>query len=214
MAFRCLRPLNPITLAIEKAKRPSLSESDAKGAAILAAWDSVYGIQRRFEAKWGVGQLQALADPGLRSRFARALIKFNKALDRGDPAEVEKRATILYRGWIALQDAAIEDGHKPVAADGVWMWRSEQGKAFAICRDDNSRLDCLSQLESCTAWTLDEIGRVLHYLVLADPMLGQIKDMFGGEVIQIVRGIEKQRKNRSNGSKSENEPFFDDEVPF
>ena len=206
--------MNPITLAIEKTQRPKLSESDAKGATILAAFDSVHGLQRRFEAKWGVGQLQALAAPGLRSRFARALARFNKALDRNDSGEVEKRATILYRGWIALQDAAIEDGHKPVAADGVWMWRSEQGKAFAICKDDNARLDCLSQVGSCTAWTLDEIGRVLHYLVLADPMLGQIKDMFGGEVIQIVRGIEKQRKNRSNGAKTENEPFFDDEVPF
>jgi hypothetical protein len=205
---------NPISLALDKSRRPALSEADARGATILAAWDSVHGLQCRLESKWGVGQLQALSPPDLRGKFARALARFNKALDRENPVEVEQRASALYRGWIALQDAALEAGHEAKVADQCWVWRSEEGKAFAICKDHDARLDALGHLDSCTVWTLDEIGRVLHYLVLADPMLGLIKDMFGGEVIQIVRGIEKQRKNRSNGAKTENEPFFDDEVPF
>ena len=207
--------MNPTSLALQNLLRPDVSESDAKGATILAAWDSVHSLQSRFEAKWGVGQLQALAAPALRGKFARALVRFNKALDSGEPIEIEKRAAVLYRGWIALQDSALEEGHTPKVADQCWVWRSENGKAFAICKDHAARIDALGYLESCTIWTLDEIGRILHYLVLADPMLGQIKEMFGGgEVISIVRGVEKQRKKGKKGAKSENEPFFDDDIPF
>ena len=205
---------NPVSLALNKLHRPSLSEADARGATILAAWDSVHGLQRRLESKWGVGQLQALSPPDLRGKFARALARFNKALDRDNPVEVEQRASALYRGWIALQDAALEAGHEAKVADQCWVWRSEEGKAFAICKDHDARLDALGHLDSCTVWTLDEIGRVLHYLVLADPMLGQIKEMFGGEVIEIVRGIQKQGRKPKNNGKAEEKPFFDDPVPF
>ncbi len=206
--------MNRLELALSGANRPDVSKADIAGNAMMGALQSVLAVQRRLEAKWGVGRLQSLAAPDLASKFARALARFERSMDRGDPDDVVARGSALHRGWIALQDSAIEDGHKPVAADGVWMWRSEQGKAFAICQDNNARLDCLSEVESCTAWTLDEIGRVLHYLVLADPMLGQIKEMFGGEIIEIVRGVEKQRKKSEKGSKSENEPFLDDDIPF
>lgn len=205
---------NPISLALNELHRPSVSEADARGATILAAWDSVHGLQRRLESKWGVGQLQALAAPALRGKFSRALVRFNKALDRDDPAEIEQRASALYRGWIALQDTALEAGHEAKVADQCWVWRSEEGKAFAICKDNDARVDALGYLESCTVWTLDEIGRVLHYLVLADPMLGQIKEMFGGEIIEIVRGVQKQGRKPKNNGKVEEKPFFDDPVPF
>jgi len=190
-----------------------MSAADQKSSTILSAFESVASIQRRMEGKWGVGRLQDLADPPLRAKFDRAVARFDKAMDKSDPNVIVARASALHRGWVALQDAALEAKYKPLDEKAVWAWRADNGKGYAIAKDHNSRIDALAELEDGTVWTLEEIGKILHYLTIADPLLGQIKEMFGGEVIQITKGIKKQRAPKKEAFKSD-KPEFDDEIPF
>ena len=179
----------------------------------LSAFQSVATVQRKAEALWGVGQLQDYADVELRGRFASALKKFETALDSGSADDVQRRAKVLVKGWLALEQFALEAGKRPGVPENVWVWRSEQNKAYAIAQDDNARLSALVNLPKCTVWTLDEIGRILHYLTQADPLLGRIKEMFGAEVIEVVRGIEKKPIPKKEKFQSD-KPEYDDDVPF
>lgn len=190
-----------------------MSAADQKSSTILSAFESVASIQRRMEGKWGVGRLQDLADPPLRAKFDRAVARFDKAMDKNDADDVVARASALHRGWVALQDAALEGKHEPLDEKAVWAWRADNGKGYAIAKDHNSRIDALAELEDGTVWTLEEIGKILHYLTTADPLLGQIKEMFGAEVIEITKGIKKQRAQKKEAFKSD-KPEFDDEIPF
>jgi len=190
-----------------------MSAADQKSATIMSAFESVASIQRRLENKWGVGRLQDLADPSLRAKFDRAVSRFDTALDKGDPDDVVGRAAALHRGWCALQESADDGGHKPLDEKAVWAWRADNGKGYAIAKDHNSRIDALADLEDGTVWTLEEVGKILHYLTTADPLLGQIKEMFGAEVIQITKGMQKQRAPKKETFKSD-KPEYDDDVPF
>lgn len=190
-----------------------MSAADQRSSTILSAFESVASIQRRLEGRWGVGRLQALADPPLRAKFDRAVSRFEKALDKNDPDDVVGRASALHRGWCALQESAHDAGHKPLDEKAVWVWRADNDQGYAIAKDHNSRIDALADLEDGTVWTLEEVGKILHYLTTADPLLGQIKEMFGAEVIEITKGIKKQPVVKKAEFTSD-APEYDDDVSF
>ena len=55
-------------------------------------------------------------------------------MEADDADEVARRASVLARGWEALDKEATAAGHQPEEVE-AWLWRDEDGKPHAFVRD-------------------------------------------------------------------------------
>ncbi len=90
-------------------------------------------IAVEMEGKWGVGRLQRLVTPEIAARFGSAKDKLNDAIRANDGDEVAKRASVLIRGWQALDAAATEAGCEALPLRTVAV--QHNGRAYVVAWD-------------------------------------------------------------------------------
>ena len=134
------------------------------------------------EGKWGVGRLPRLVTPDMAAKFASARQKLDEAICDNDLDAVVAKASVLIRGWKALDQAATEAGHK-THPEAVWS-KQHRGTTYTIVLDraDVSKVAKDSK-HPATVVTLDEL------LVVWDDFQGrrvieETKTLFPGATVE------------------------------
>ncbi len=148
---------------------------------IQAMIDGVDIVAVEMEKKWGVGRLRLLVSDDLRARFDRQAEKFNRAVWAADVGDVKKHGNGMHRAWLALDEAATEDGAKPL--DPV-VWETRIGaRVLAIVQTSAEAHAISGDGRAREVWTMEEIARVL---VAFSQQVGEAKQVFPGcEVVDV-----------------------------
>ncbi|MDH5796958.1 MAG: hypothetical protein OEZ19_00210 [Paracoccaceae bacterium] len=98
----------PPRKAVREAPRPVISEVE-----IVAIQDAIEPLDRvavEMEARWGAGRLPRLVTPETAARFGAAKAKLDSAIMARDVPDVCRRASVMIRGWQAMDKEARERG--------------------------------------------------------------------------------------------------------
>lgn len=153
-------------------------------------------IAVEMEGKWGVGRLSRLVTPDMAAKFSSAREKLDEAIRANDLDAVVAKASVLIRGWQALDKAATEAGHK-THPEAVWSSR-RGGKVYTICLD-RADVNKIARDASDPAHvvTIDELLMVWEDFQ-ANRVISETKSLFPGATVQRVGGIKE----------------MDDDIPF
>lgn len=174
-------------------------------AMLTAYFDGVDHVRAEHEAKWGSGRLPLLVAADLRARFYRQLAIWSVAyaaawaapiLTRGLLEAVQTKAAAVTRAWAALDAAAAEAGHRPIAP---WVWEVAlaDGTVAALVQTDAEASKVIAEGRHVAVYTLAEVGHVIDALPEA---LKLAKVEWPGAKVQPPRG--------------KREPAPNDEIPF
>ena len=152
---------------------------------IHGALKPVDAIAAEMEGRWGVGKLQTLVSPETASKFEQAKAKLDVAIHNKEPELVIKRATVLKRGWEALEAEALNLGHKPVAPE-LWFATApnEYGKPelqIVIAKDN-----CAATLAQTDIpiYTVTEVARIIRDWRGSSEVYNVKKIFAGAEVVR------------------------------
>ena len=153
----------------------------------IAALDAV---ATRYEEKWGVDRLVKLVPPETASRFGSAKAKLDVAIEADDADEVARRASVLARGWEALDKEATAAGHQPEEVE-AWLWRDGDGQPHAFVRDVADAVKYAERHPGVVIWSMPEIVRTASAFAAEVGKLGTAaKATFPGATIVDIRDKE------------------------
>lgn len=116
-----------------------------------------------YEAKWGVGYLEAHAPAEMQERWQRQVEKLNGAIEALDVALVRQLVEGCVRGYAALE-AAVEASHGPPSGPVFWeykcgsmIYRVVKGSADAraLHNPGEANVVILSAQEMCERFEMD-----------------------------------------------------------
>ena len=156
-------------------KRKSRYDVDAIGKpdyAPMQDWqlDQIHGALKPLdevaadcELRWGKERLQGLVSPETAAKFEAAKAKLDVAIADKDVALVIRRAKNMMAGWKALENEAIEAGHKPAPPE---LWYATAPNEYGddelqiVIAKDNSAAT-LAQTD-LPVYTVTEIARIVR----------------------------------------------------
>ena len=156
-------------------KRKSRYDVDAIGKpdyAPMQDWqlDQIHGALKPLdevaadcELRWGRERLQGLVSPETAAKFEAAKAKLDVAIADKDVALVIRRAKNMMAGWKALENEAIEAGHKPAPPE---LWYATAPNEYGddelqiVIAKDNSAAT-LAQTD-LPVYTVTEIARIVR----------------------------------------------------
>ena len=166
----------------DKITAPDLAGNEI-AEAIFHAVKAADNVARQMEDKWGVDKLPTLVSAATAAKFGSAKAKFDLAILQNDVDDVVKRATVMARGWKALDAEAERNGHRPIF-QSAWTWRDDDGMAHAFVRDTGEAFKYGKQHPGVVVWTIDEIIRVAAAFRKKTKKLGvTAKAVFTGAVV-------------------------------
>lgn len=140
----------------------------------------------RMEEKWGVDRLPDLVTPETASRFGMAKAKLDAALEADDVAAVVHRASVMMRGWDALDVEATAAGHQPVDVV-AWLWRDDDDVPHAFVRDASDAIRYGKANTGVRCWTMGEIVRVAAAAEERSSLVGRVKETWPGAEVTADR---------------------------
>ena len=156
-------------------------------------------IASDMELRWGCDRLPGLVSPATAVKFGSAKAKLDDAILSNDPEAVAKRATVMVKGWKAL-DKEARNNHAPFVPS-IWHHTTAQGFKFAIAQGNADAIKAIREwedMEGVAVYSLDEIGRLLESDNMA--LVNAVKSHFADSTITAVRPAKRNDE--------------DDEVPF
>ena len=105
---RRARKLDPVTEAMS-----------SEAYRIQAMVDGLDQVAIAMERKWGVGRLRLLVSDFLRAKFDEQKDRLDAAIQSGEERYVAAQVDGMRRAWSALDRAAHDAGHQPLAPE-VW----------------------------------------------------------------------------------------------
>ena len=136
----------------------------------------------QMEKRWGVDRLPALVESELAARFGAAKAKLDAAIDKNEPAEVQKRVRVMMKGWKTLSDAAEKAGAAEISAE-IWEGRADSGVKYAFCRTDAEAHLAAKSRKDYRVFSVAEVVRLL------DSRFGLIaaaKEVFPGATVERI----------------------------
>ena len=115
------------------------------------------------EMKWGVDRLPRLVSEILRIKFDQQRNLLNEAIKSNDAARIAKQSEGMRRAWIALDQAATADGHRPLP-EAVWTAKHKSGDIVTVFRDDAQLVDIAAA--GGVSFTLEELVELIPAEVL------------------------------------------------
>lgn len=207
-------------------KADRITNPEARGDAVFGA---IYGALRpldelaaRMESKWGYDRLETLVSPDTASKFAAVRERLNAAIDAADVAAVRHEASILYRGWIALDAEATRLGAEPRPST-VWEMAADSGKVYRVTLTDEQKFGLCAHLpkdEAARVLSLEELLRVYEFDKLA--VVREAQRLFPGGKISYAGPVREETKEALGVADDDPGPLFEtptaqgleDEIPF
>lgn len=144
-------------------------------ATLTAYFEGVDNARAEAERKWGCGRLELLVSDELRAKFRRQQQTWSEAYQAAWAADmltrdqldlVVTKAGAMRRAWAALDAAAEEDGHRPVAPF-VWEARLATGEIAAIVQTNAEASKVIAEGRYLVVYTLEEVANVIDALPAA-----------------------------------------------
>lgn len=141
-------------------------------ATLTAYFAGVDEARAQAERKWGCGRLELLAPDDLRAKFRRQCASWSQAYQAAWAADmltrdqldlVTTKAAAMQRAWAALDAAAEEAGHRPVAPF-VWEIQLSTGEVAALVQTDAEASKVIAEGRYLVVYTAREIGHVIDAL--------------------------------------------------
>jgi len=133
------------------------------------------------ERKWGAGKLPSLVSEILTAKFEAQQRKLTEAIEAGaDSALIAQRAAATVRGWEALDKAATEAGHKPMAPVVFKGLLPSTGEEVWIAPDEASAHHAAQ--DGRMVFTLAEIMTVIDALA---PVALETKRQFAATIATV-----------------------------
>lgn len=155
----------------------------AEDAAMLSAYGERVELARReADRKWGFERLVMLVPVDLAAKFARQRITWSGAyreaweapfVSRDALALMVAKTEAMLRGYAALDAAATEAGHRPVAP---WVWEVllEDGSVAALVQTEAEASKVIAEGRFVRVYTAREIGHVIDAVPQALAMAKQV----------------------------------------
>jgi hypothetical protein len=143
-------------------------------------------IASEMEITWGCDRLPKLVSPELAAKFGAAKAKLDDAIENNDPQAVAKRATVMIKGYKALNKEA-EKNYKPFKPS-IWHHTTDKDFKFAVAQGNADAIKAIRtqpEMEGVAVYSLDEIGHLLENDTMA--LVNSIKDVFPDAQITEVR---------------------------
>ena len=134
-------------------------------------------VSRSMEMKWGVDRLPRLVSEILRIKFDQQRNLLNEAIKSNDAARIAKQSEGMRRAWIALDQAATADGHRPLP-EAVWTAKHKSGDIVTVFRDDAQLVDIAAA--GGVSFTLEELVE----LIPADVLVAK-REFHGIKVVDV-----------------------------
>jgi hypothetical protein len=118
------------------------------------------------ERKWGMDRLPKLVSVETATKFGSAKAKLDDAIRQQDDELIQKKASVLQKGWLAMDREAFNHGAATLADledDAIHHRHPENGRAYVIVRAHGKG----EAVEGARTYTLDEVCRVLDKFNLA-----------------------------------------------
>jgi hypothetical protein len=172
----------------------AMAPSEYAIQALLAGLDEVASSMER---KWGVGRLPLLVGDLMRAKWAAQQDKLNAAIASRLEVQVKEMVEGTKRGWVALDRAAIEAGHRPRPVDEWEFVLPSTGEVCVLVRDaaDVGRIDADGRM----VWSLEEVGTLIDKLPDA---VKAVKAAFSQSKVAHIRD-----KNEIDWSRGDELPF-------
>ena len=158
----------------------------------------------QLERKWGVDRLPRLVSPETAARFKHWQDKLNVAIEHGG-GNVAELASIVERGWKAMDAEATAAGHEPMApayAEAEWA----PGRLFAVAHDDAHRQTLIARNKhegrDVSVFTVADLARLVHSI----PDVARILELFPGAYIAAQPAAFRPGKRKAD--------LGHDEIPF
>jgi hypothetical protein len=153
-------------------------DPDEQIKAVLAPLERVAA---ELEDKWGRDRLCGLVDEEMAGRFGSAAAKLEEARRGKNIEQIKKKAEVMRRGWMKLDELAEAAGHEPWQQPDVWEGRQPDGTVFLIAKDRSTAIAAHKQ-SGVGVWTLEEIGKLIQH---HDPqgLTQAMKDTFDAELV-------------------------------
>jgi hypothetical protein len=144
-------------------------------ATLQAYFEGVDNARAEAERKWGCGRLEMLVSDELRARFRRQCVTWSEAyqaawsadmLTRDQLERVTTKAGAMQRAWAALDAAAEEAGHRPVAPF-VWEVQLATGEVAALVQTNAEASRVIAEGRYLVVYTVQEVGNVIDALPAA-----------------------------------------------
>ena len=150
-------------------------------------------VARSMEMKWGVDRLPRLVSEILSIKFDQQRHLLDEAIKSKDAARIYNQSQGMRRAWLALDQAAMADGHMPLG-HLVWTAKHEKtGDIVTVYQEDAQLVDIVAA--GGVSFTLEELVRLIPAEVL-----GAKKEVHGVKVVDV----------RDKGGDDE----LNDEIPF
>lgn len=141
-------------------------------AMLTGYFDAAERAREECEAKWGWGRAEKLAPADLLARFRRQQATWSAAyqaaweapiLTRGLLEAVQAKSAAMVRGWAALDAAAEEAGHRPIAP---WVWEIPlaDGSVAALVQTDAEASRVIADGRYLIVYTAREIGNLIDVI--------------------------------------------------
>ena len=120
-------------------------------------------VSRSMQMKWGVDRLPRLVSEYLRIKFEQQRNLLEAAIKSNDAARIAKQSEGMRRAWVALDQAATADGHRPLP-EAVWTAKHKSGDIVTVYRDDAQLVDIAAA--GGVSFTLEELVKLIPADVL------------------------------------------------
>ena len=148
-------------------------------------------IAADIELRWGNGRIETLVSVETAAKFEAARAKLDVAMHNQDADEVVRRATVMMRGWQAIETEAKELGHSPAPPD---MWyatapkeNGEKELQIVIAKDN---ADASLAQTDVPVYNATEIARIVRaWRSQAD--VHTVKGLFKGAEVVKLRELEE-----------------------
>jgi hypothetical protein len=155
-----------------------------------------------YESKWGIGRLNKIITDELAIKWDAQNKRLRDAIESQDLNRIADLVEGTIRGWAALENEAIKNGHKPNDNE-FWETTFEESEfTYRIYKNETEKR-AAGQSDGVVCYSLKELARILDNYQLVN----KIKETIGGKVI----GIEQAPLELDKTKKYTVE---DDEIPF
>jgi hypothetical protein len=144
-------------------------------------------IATEMEIKWGCDRLVSLVAPQTAAKFGSAKAKLDAAIESNVAVDVARTASVMMRGWAALDAEATKGGHRPLEPH-IWCHTTAAGFKFAVAQGNADALKALNMdpdMEGVAVYSLDEIGRLLESKSML--LVNATKERFPGAAVKAVK---------------------------
>jgi hypothetical protein len=143
-------------------------------------------IATEMELKWGCERLASLVSPNTASRFGSAKAKLDAAIMANDPTLSARRASVLAKGWRAMDVEATQSGHRALSPD-IWSHTTQEGFKMAVARSTGDAIKAIKvddRLQGVRVYSIEEIGRILQ--IDSNALVNAAKEHFPDAVVTKV----------------------------